>query len=335
MTCIDWGSSMVTPILRPSPRLVCKASQFVPACVPFSGLGRWRMDWASRTCPRGAASALALDSSGGATSCPSALWMMWSSPRSQHRTGRPVGFSGSPWRSSRFAAGRLMLAPPSLVVVSVGAGMSRFSEFDLSSRASSRSSSTSAARVFGLSTCLTLSTSCARARQPSERRRPAVAFVGNLTKHHQERAAFLDALSRRVDVDFYGGGSNSCPRTVRCAPVPKVRSGETIALTGVPMVTTKSSYTRTSMLRPESSAKRLFEATGMGATLLVEEGEGLAELFEPGVEVLVYRDLGRSNRPGALTVRDQDASRAIGGRSGEDDRDTFVSAQGRAVCRPD
>jgi spore maturation protein CgeB len=122
---------------------------------------------------------------------------------------------------------------------------------------------------------------------PSERRR-AVAFVGNLTRAHGARIEFLDALSRAVEVHFYGDGIDLLP-----SDSPLRRSARP-SVWGLDLYRIYASYAvvvhkNIDVAGPAASAKRLFEATGMGACLLAEESAELPGHFRPGQEVIPYR----------------------------------------------
>ncbi len=147
---------------------------------------------------------------------------------------------------------------------------------------------------------------------PRVERLPKVAFVGNLTKDHGERIGFLDELSRCVSVDFYGGGVEFLPDD---SPLRRTARGPAW---GDDLYRVYGDYElvihkNIDVAGEAASAKRLFEATGMGATLLVEDGSGLADLFELGSEVLPYRDLGEAIALAKSALDDQAASRRVGG----------------------
>ena len=123
-----------------------------------------------------------------------------------------------------------------------------------------------------------------------ELRAPVAAFVGNLSPAHLERIAFLDALSRRVDVDFYGTGLEHLP------PDSPLRARHRGPAWGRALYSVYGSHALVVEVSGDmpgrwSFSKRLFEATGMGACLVTEESQNLSDLFLPGIEVVPYDDL--------------------------------------------
>jgi spore maturation protein CgeB len=60
-----------------------------------------------------------------------------------------------------------------------------------------------------------------------------------------------------------------------------------------------------------SNNMRLYEATGSGALLLTDPGRNLAELFEPGREVLVYTGAADLAAKIAHHLEDEEERRAI------------------------
>jgi spore maturation protein CgeB len=123
-----------------------------------------------------------------------------------------------------------------------------------------------------------------------DRRSPSVAFVGNLSSAHHERISFLEAVSRQVDMDFYGAGIEHLPDG------SPLRSRYRGAAWGRDMY---AIYGRHALVLEVSGdlpgrwsfSKRLFESTGMGACLVTEETTNLPDLFTPGEEVATYTDL--------------------------------------------
>jgi spore maturation protein CgeB len=124
--------------------------------------------------------------------------------------------------------------------------------------------------------------------RPAEHRTSRMAFVGNITPDHRERAEFLDALSRVIEVDFYGLGADFLP------PDSPLRARAMGPVWGDDLYRVYAKYAlvvhkNIDVAGTSPSAKRLFEATGMGACVLTEDNRELSELFEPGSEVVTYR----------------------------------------------
>lgn len=59
---------------------------------------------------------------------------------------------------------------------------------------------------------------------------------------------------------------------------------------------------------------RLFEGTGMGAIVLTEEGRNLADLFEPGTEILTYRSIPEAVEKAREVLANFDKFQSIGTR---------------------
>lgn len=125
-------------------------------------------------------------------------------------------------------------------------------------------------------------------RIPSlEARIPRVAFVGNLAPNYGDRIAFLDALSRHVPIDFYGHGEQYLPED---SPLRRAYRGpawgdELYSVYGSHLIVVHKNI---DVAEKSASAKRLFEATGMGACVVTEASDDLADLFVPGEEVITY-----------------------------------------------
>lgn len=116
---------------------------------------------------------------------------------------------------------------------------------------------------------------------------PRIAFVGSLTSEHGERVAFLDQLSRRFEIDFYGRGVEFLPED---SPLRERYYGpawgkELYKIYGSYLLVIHKNI---SVAGTSASAKRLFEATGMGACMVAEASEDMVLLFEPDREIVTY-----------------------------------------------
>ncbi len=123
-----------------------------------------------------------------------------------------------------------------------------------------------------------------------EQRILKVAFVGSLSRGHSGRIGFLDSLARRVPVDFYGHGRNLLPAD---SPLRQSFRG---SAWGDQLYSIYGSYLivvhrNIDVAGASASAKRLFEATGMGACVVTENSDSLPSLFTPDVEIVTYADL--------------------------------------------
>jgi spore maturation protein CgeB len=120
------------------------------------------------------------------------------------------------------------------------------------------------------------------------RRDVPLSFVGSLSSAHSERLAFLESIAKSCDLAIWGDGVE------RLGPESPLRSCHRDAAWGVAMffVLRRSQLTLNKHIDVSenyANNMRLFEATGMGACLITDWKENLADLFEPGKEVLTYR----------------------------------------------
>lgn len=154
-----------------------------------------------------------------------------------------------------------------------------------------------------------------RVRSP-DRRALRAAFVGSLSASHTDRISLLDSLSRKVPLDFYGHGVEFLPpdsplRRSYCGPA---WGDDLYSVYGSHLVVVhKSADVWTSF----TSAKRLFEATGMGACVVTEYTDDLANFFEPDVEVVTYSSPQECIGKVEHLLEDPDEARTIGRRAQE------------------
>jgi hypothetical protein len=123
---------------------------------------------------------------------------------------------------------------------------------------------------------------------PDRPRDIPLSFVGSLSPAHRERLDFLEAIAAEGELDVWGEGaaslsSDSRLRRRHCGGAwgPKMFS-----------ILRRSQLTLNKHIDVSegyANNMRLFEATGMGACLVTDWKENLAELFEPGKEVIAYR----------------------------------------------
>jgi spore maturation protein CgeB len=122
---------------------------------------------------------------------------------------------------------------------------------------------------------------------PATERLPRVAFVGSLSEDHLERIVLLDALSRQVEVDFYGTGSELL------ASDSPLRKRYFRSAWGEDLYSIYGSYLlvihrNIGIAGRSISAKRIFEATGMGACVVTETTDDDRELFKPDEEIVTF-----------------------------------------------
>jgi hypothetical protein len=125
---------------------------------------------------------------------------------------------------------------------------------------------------------------------PAASRPYAIAFVGSLDpRSHGAGTAQLERVSRRVDLAVWGYGADALPAD---SNLRKAWRGEAWGLDMYATLARSRIVVNRHIDVAEGWANnmRLFEATGSGAMLLTESAPNLAELFEPGREVVAYTD---------------------------------------------
>ena len=121
----------------------------------------------------------------------------------------------------------------------------------------------------------------------SEAKQNIVSFVGGLSTAHEERLHFMEDVARRVDLHVWGYGKEQLNEN---SPLKRLHHGEAWAL-DMYRVLEHSAITLNNHLdaaRDNANNMRLYEATGVGALLLTDAKKNLADMFEPGREVLAY-----------------------------------------------
>lgn len=128
---------------------------------------------------------------------------------------------------------------------------------------------------------------CPSAQSPREH---DVALVGGLSATTYERATpVLERIARDFDIDVWGYGAETLARS---SPLLRHFHGE---IWGFDMYRAFAKSKIVLNRHGEVSAgyannMRLFEATGVGALVFTEEAPNLADLFEPGTEIVAYGD---------------------------------------------
>lgn len=126
---------------------------------------------------------------------------------------------------------------------------------------------------------------------PAPDRDVDVSFVGSLSAVHKGRIRLLEAVAQELPLKIWGVGIESIPAS---SPLHRCYQGE---VWGRSMyeVLRRSRITLNNHLDlagPWANNMRLYEATGMGAMLLTDTKQNLAEIFQPGSEVVTYTDIG-------------------------------------------
>lgn len=119
-------------------------------------------------------------------------------------------------------------------------------------------------------------------------RRWDVSFVGGIDPRvHGRGTALLDRLSESVDLHVWGYGADALDGE---SPILRRYHGEAWALDMFQVLAQSkiAANRHIDAAAGYSNNMRLFEATGVGALLMTEASPNLADLFEPGREVVAY-----------------------------------------------
>ena len=119
---------------------------------------------------------------------------------------------------------------------------------------------------------------------------PRAVFAGSVDNPaHQGRIELLDYLSRRIRIDFYGYGLDRFAQDspIRVSSHAPVWGNDLYRLYGSSLVTVHKNIDTAGNF---CSAKRIFEACGMGTCLVTEASDDLANFLEPDSEVVTYRE---------------------------------------------
>jgi spore maturation protein CgeB len=123
---------------------------------------------------------------------------------------------------------------------------------------------------------------------PPEHRDLDLVFVGSFHRVHKSRTELLETLCRQFSQLKIGGptpGRLSSNSPIRQHYVGQAWGREMYRL----LNRAKIVLNHHGDVPPSANNLRLFEATGMGAMLLTDWKENLAEMFDPGKEVVAYR----------------------------------------------
>jgi spore maturation protein CgeB len=122
----------------------------------------------------------------------------------------------------------------------------------------------------------------------AEREQHGAVFVGALNRtQHRAGNALLERAAARAPIDFWGYGAGSWPAG---SPIRRRYHGEAWGIEMFRVLyESKLALNRHIGVAAEyANNMRLYEATGVGTLLVTDEKENLAELFEPGREVVTY-----------------------------------------------
>lgn len=125
---------------------------------------------------------------------------------------------------------------------------------------------------------------------PDSLRPDPLVFVGGINPRvHAQGTRLLERICERKDVAVWGYGVEELPEG---SAIRRCWRGEAWGLEMYSALANAQVVLNRHIDAAEGHANnmRLYEATGAGAALLTDPGSNLAELFEPGREVAVYRD---------------------------------------------
>lgn len=118
-----------------------------------------------------------------------------------------------------------------------------------------------------------------------------VTFVGGFTPQHSKATRILENAAKKVKIDVWGRGVEFLSSS---SPLRKHYHGEAWGLEMYKILAQSRITLNRHISTSENYANnmRLFEATGMGATLVTDNKKNIKDLFKVGDEVVVYNNSG-------------------------------------------
>lgn len=117
-----------------------------------------------------------------------------------------------------------------------------------------------------------------------------VSFIGSLSPAHADRIAWLEQLCRALDLKIWGPGVEGLASD---SPIRRAYQGDAWGRQMYDLLR-RSRITlnfHIGIAEDYANNMRLYEATGMGTLLVTDWKKNLAEIFEPGREIMAYRDV--------------------------------------------
>jgi len=116
-----------------------------------------------------------------------------------------------------------------------------------------------------------------------------VTFVGGFYSVHDSRVALLENLCERIEqITIWGPGIDRLSLT---SPIRKCYVGQAWGREMYQILcNSKITLNHHGDIAPYANNCRLYEATGVGILLITDWKENLHEMFEPGKEVVAYRN---------------------------------------------
>lgn len=126
-------------------------------------------------------------------------------------------------------------------------------------------------------------------RLPAGERTTAVSFVGSITPHHRARFEWLEWLCEKTEITVWGAGAEALPAN---SPIRRRHRGPVWGLDMYrALLDSKMTLNyHIGISGPYANNMRLYEATGAGTCLITDWKQNLHTIFEPGREVLAYKD---------------------------------------------
>lgn len=117
-----------------------------------------------------------------------------------------------------------------------------------------------------------------------------VVFVGGYSAHHRSGSQILEQLANQLPLDFWGYGVEYLPHD---SPIRQRYHGEAwgIEMYRILAQSQIALNRHIDIAGCFANNMRLYEATGVGTLLVTDWKDNLHELFEPGREVVTYRDV--------------------------------------------
>ena len=122
-----------------------------------------------------------------------------------------------------------------------------------------------------------------------------ISFVGGFAPSHRHRVKWLERLLEEVDIDVFGYGSDKLPVGSAIdkhhrGPAWGMKMYEALQRSRLTLNCHAHIDVRGDVSTRFANNMRLFEATGVGSCLITESRDNLADILEPGREVVTYRD---------------------------------------------
>lgn len=117
-----------------------------------------------------------------------------------------------------------------------------------------------------------------------------ISFIGSFTSSHSKRDQLLERLCATLPINIWGIGIERLPTD---SPIHSRYRGAAWGLDMFRILATSKIVINyhSDVAQSYANNMRLYEATGTGALLVTDAKANLHEMFEPGKEVISYRDV--------------------------------------------